>query len=570
MTHRKEIDASTAEQLLATWRALRDGKLKVAPQFRELAEEFMTAPLTMVGLVDTSRLSERALSFGRTSGMALGFMGQREPEPLPPSSLPMAEAQPELFRLFAQLFAALTGRAVELVANQQEIKDRMLWRLEHEPDAMAEAVNTASDELAAFYSANAVKFLQHAKTLGGMRLVTGGQRTFGPSALNAVRITGLYADTQLLPDPVHPFLSADLHLNAKHLQLAHALFYVLQLRPLVDAGLPVPPVFVFPSFEEGLEEHDAHTKHGMEQLAVRMVAPLCDGTVTSVGELFEYASKHGDLLAPALLASGLFIPPGAQPDQRLGVPEAVQAYIAALEGVRSEEMVARMKTLPTGVLLLNGVLERVRPHYHLLENATELGAQPLLSQRAHWHYFEKCAQANAEDLRRKSVLSEQAFQTLRAVQDDSLSWLATIPVQTLTELIANNEHRWLREELNKYTAQLAGGTTIDTNDMVREVSFGLASLVQRQQKAMGDIERKYAPKKMAAYLGGGSGLAVAAAASLLPSLSPLLGVAIPVAAAAAAVGGGVLGFGKEKIGEQVEKRQAERSMLGVLATVRPT
>ncbi len=570
MTDRKEIDASTAERLLATWRALREGKMKVAPQFRELAEELMAAPLTMVGLVDTSRVSERALSFGRTSGMALGFMAQREPEPPSPSSLPMAEAQPELFRLFAQLFAALTGRAVAVVANQQEIKDRMLWRLEHEPDAMAEAANAASDELAAFYNANAVKLFQHAKTLGGMRLVTGGQRTFGPSALNAVRITGLYADTQLLPDPVYPFLAADLHLNAKHLQLAHALFYVLQLRPLVDAGLPVPPVFVFPSFEQGLEERDAHTKHGMERLAVRMVAPLCDGTVTSVGELFEYANKHGEPFAQALLASGLFIPPGAQPDQRLGVAEAVQAYIAALEGVRSEEMLARMKTLPTGVLLLNGVLERVRPHYHLLENATELGAQPLLSQRAHWHYFEKCAQANAEDLRRKSVLSEQALQTLRAVQDDSLSWLATIPVQTLTELIANNEHRWLREELNKYTAQLAGSAAIDTNDMVREVTFGLASLVQRQQKAMSDIERKYAPKKMAAYLGGGSGLAMAAVAALLPSLSPLLGVAIPVAAAAAAVGGGVLGFGKEKIGELVEKRQAERSMLGVLATVRPT
>jgi hypothetical protein len=570
MTDRKEINASTAARLLATWRALHEGNLKVAPQFRELADEFMAAPLTMVGLVDTSSLSERALSFGRTSGMALGFMAQREPEPPAPSSLPMPEAQPELFRLFAQLFAALTGSAVELVANEQEIKDRMLWRLEQEPDAMADAANTASDELAAFYSAYAVKLFQHAKTLGGMRLVTGGQRTFGPSALNAVRVTGLYADTQLLPDPVYPFLSADLHLNAKHLQLAHALFYVLQLRPLVDAGLPVPPVFVFPSFEEGLEEHDAHTKHGMEQLAVRMVAPLCVGTVTSVGELFEYAKRHGEPFAQALLASGLFIPPGSQPDQRLGVAEAVKAYIAALEGVRSAEMLAKMKTLPTGVLLLNGVLERVRPHYHLLENATELGAQPLLSQRAHWHYFEKCAQANAEDLRRKSVLSEQAFQTLRAVQDDSLSWLATIPVQTLAELIANNEHRWLREELNKYTAQLAGSAAIDTNEMVREVTFGLASLVQRQQKAMSDIERKYAPKKIAAYLGGGSGLAMAAAAALLPSLSPLLGVAIPVAAAAAAVGGGVLGFGKEKIGERVEKRQAERSMLGVLATVRPT
>lgn len=118
-----------------------------------------------------------------------------------------------------------------------------------------------------------------------------------------------------------------------------------------------------------------------------------------------------------------------------------------------------------------------------------------VSHQAHWHYFEMCAQANAEDLRRKAIISEQAFQTLRAVQDDSLSWLARIPVDTLAELISNNEHRWLREELNKYTAQLTGGATVNPNDMVREVNFGLASLVQRQQKAMADIERKYAPKK---------------------------------------------------------------------------
>lgn len=567
MTEKDKIDARTAELLLATWHALREGKLRVAPKFRELAEEIISAPLTMVGLVDASRLSEKALSFGRTSGLALNFTMQREPEQSPP--LPIAEAQSELFRLFSQLFAALTGRAVELVANEQEIKERMIWRLKHEPDAMANAVNAASDELAEFYNANATRLFQYAKTLGGMRLVTGGQRTFGPSALNAIRITGLYADTQLLPDPVYPFIAADLHLNAKQLQLAHALFYALQLRPLVDAGLPVQPVFVFPSFEEVLEERDAHTIHGMEQLMVRMVAPLCDGTVTSVEELFEYANKHGEPFAAALLANGLFIPPGGQPDQRFGVAEAVKAYIAALEGKRSEKMLNRMKTLPTGVLLLNGVLERIRPHYHLLENATELGAQPLLSQPAHWHYFEKCAHANAEGLLRKNVLSEQAFQTLRAVQDDSLSWLATIPIQMLAELIANNEHRWFREELNKYTAQLASSGAIDTNAMVHEVTFGLASLAQRQQKAMSDIERKYAPKKMAAYFGGGSGLVMAATAAMLPSLSPLLGIAIPAVAAAAAVAGGVIGFGKEKLAEQVEKRQAECSMLGILAIARP-
>lgn len=48
MTEKNKIDARTAELLLATWRALREGKLQVAPQFRELAEEIISAPLTMV------------------------------------------------------------------------------------------------------------------------------------------------------------------------------------------------------------------------------------------------------------------------------------------------------------------------------------------------------------------------------------------------------------------------------------------------------------------------------------------------------------------------------------------
>jgi hypothetical protein len=219
-------------------------------------------------------MSERALSFGRTSGMALDFMAQREPEPPPPSSLPMAEAQPELFRLFAQLFAALTGRAVALVANEQEIKERMLWRLKHEPDAMAEAANAASDELAAFYSANAVKLFQHAKSLGGMRLVTGGQRAFGSVGAQCRPRYGSLRGHATAPRSGVP-LSFGRPAPERHALSSSqtTLFHVLQLRPLVDAGLPVPPVFVFPSFEEGLEEHDAHTKHGMEQLAVRMVSP---------------------------------------------------------------------------------------------------------------------------------------------------------------------------------------------------------------------------------------------------------------------------------------------------------
>ncbi len=97
-----------------------------------------------------------------------------------------------------------------------------------------------------------------------------------------------------------------------------------------------------------------------------------------------------------------------------------------------------------------------------------MGAQPLLSQPVHWHYFEKISLASAMELRSKDILSEQAFQTLRSIQDDSLSWLANIPVATLANLLVNNEHRWFREELNKYTSQLATAGPIETDAMVRK------------------------------------------------------------------------------------------------------
>lgn len=568
MSEKEEFDADHAQRLLTAWKALKAGEMKVAPHLEKQAAEFMAAPLLMSGLVDTSGLSDDAVAFGRTAGMGVRFFESRS-EKTSAETMPVREAQVELFRLFAQLFGALTGREVGLVAAEDEIRERMVWRIAHEDAEMAPRVNSAAEELRAFYAANAHAAFAYAKTLGGMRLVAGGQRAFGPSALSGVRITGLYADTQLIPDPVHPFFTSDLRLNAMHLQLAHALFYILQLRPLVEPAFPVPPVFVFPSFEQPLQDNDAHTMYGMEQLALRLVGPLCDGTVASLGDLFEYARKREDAFVQAVLENRLFVPPGGDPNRFLRPGDAVQQYIAELEGIRSDEALDLLKKLPAGMVILNGVLERLAPQYHLIENANELGAQPLLSQATHWHYFEKCAAANAADLRRRGVLSEQAFQTLRAVQDDSLSWLANIPVDGLRELIANNEHRWLREELNKYTSQLAGAGEINTSEMVREVNHGLASLVQRQQKAMNDIERKYEPKKWAAYLGGGAGLAVAGAV-MLPILSPLLGVAIPAVTAAAALGGGALGFGKEKIGELTEKRQAQRSMIGMLATARTT
>ncbi len=564
-------ESRAAQRLLNAWKAMREGKLRFPPSLQSHADELLAAPLTAIGLVDTQGMSREAILMATSFGAALSIQVEKQLKENDDQLLTsMNEVQVELFALFSALFAALTGRAVELVVGLGEIKERMMWRIEHQPDLFAKTVNQATGELGEFYNRHSINIYQRAKSFGGMRLVTGGQRLFGPSALNAVRITGLYADTQLIPDPVYPFISSDLKLNAAPLQLAIQLFHILQLRPLVDARFPVPAVFIFPSFEEPLEQNDAHTKLGLEELSIRLISPICRGQIHSLEELFEYSTKQETAFLEALMPSGLFIPPGGEPGISLSASEAASQYLKELEGVRSPHVLDQMKHMPIGPLLLNGVLERLRPQYHLFENSNELGAQALLSQRVHWHYFEKIAQANATDLRSQNVISDQAFQTLHAVQDNSLSWLANIPVTTLVQLISNNEHRWLREELNKYTSQLASAGPIDTNEMIKEVSHGLASLVQRQRKSLNDIELRYAPKKAAVLTGGVIGAGLVASAVMLPLLSPLLAVGVPAVALAGAASGALIGFGKEKIGEVVEKRHAGKSMLGVLATARPS
>ena len=70
----KEFDADHAQRLLTTWRALQEGKLKVAPHLEIQAKEFMDAPLLMSGLVDTSGLSDYAVSFGRVAGLGVQFL----------------------------------------------------------------------------------------------------------------------------------------------------------------------------------------------------------------------------------------------------------------------------------------------------------------------------------------------------------------------------------------------------------------------------------------------------------------------------------------------------------------
>jgi hypothetical protein len=566
-----DVDRSvdSAQKISMVIDALRAGTLKIRRQDEPWARELLALPRGPTGLLDISKLSRKALAMARATALALRGLSQGFEEKPPEPNLSLLDSQCALFRHYEALFLALTGTNSENVASPEEIKSRLLERVRHFSDDLADDFNTAAGELEQFYLENSTALFRIAQSIGGVKVVLGGQRQFGPSALAATRIAGLYCDTQLIPDPVYPFLmGGDLHLNALHLQLAIVLFHILPLRPLADARLPEPPILVFPSFEEALEERDAITQAGLGSLIVKVVAPALNAKIGTIDEMFEYAAKYEQEFLYGITKERLFIPPGVAADKVGSASEAAEIYLRDLKGIRDQRILDEMHRLPRGVLVLNGILERLRPQYHLMENAEELHAQPLLSQPAHWYYFERCSLAETRALVNERILRPEAFDILRALQDDSLTWLANIPVQGLAEIRERLEHADLREQLGKITAQLTAAGPAELDAVVREVRHALEVLIQRQQKAIKDIEDKYAPKRWVTGTGSVIGALAGASMHFMPSLAALAGVTAPVASVLGAMGAGGAAAAAGGIGQLVEKRMARKTMLGMLAAAR--
>ncbi len=185
----------------------------------------------------------------------------------------------------------------------------------------------------------------------------------------------------------------------------------------------------------------------------------------------------------------------------------------------------------------------------------------MLTQTAHWHFFEKCSQSAAQTLRRNGLLSEDAVFTVRALQSERLAWLENVPIPILAVLLQNQENIVFRNELRKHTALLSAADATDLDRVVREVMHGVESLVQQHQKTIKDIEAKYSSKNSISVTLGTGAAILGTAAQFIPSLG-VLGVAAPVITA----GGAVANYANTKLQEHAEKKLARRSLMGVLAT----
>lgn len=464
----------------------------------------------------------------------------------------VAGYQIELFQHVGEFFGRATGMAAADFSTIDGFADRLRREASIIVHRAEDAFRWADDELRAFYVRRGSEIFGLAQRLGGMKLVLGGSSRFQGSQLASVRGSLLYADTVLIPDPVFPWLEAERSEERfRHVLMLQAAHALLHLKPVVDAGLAHCPVLVFPSWEKSLEKGDKQTVDGTLQMIADVFSNFVNSDIRIPDDAARMAKDHPDRMLAAIEQHRLFVAQGGP----IGEPvmDALSRYEQDIRTWRSDEWIRDFDRLPPVGKVMNAITERLQPQYHLLENAEELRAHPLLAIEQQAHYFELVSQVNSDRLTRLGILDKQTRSLLAGLGSKRLDFLSDVPIDALVEIRKNNDNEVFRKRMKTVVGELHDSSIEDIDriagEMCREIDSGIAD----HNRAVRDIDEKYRTKHTQT-LGTG---ALTSVTLLWPSLAPFVGATLPFAVVAK--------LGWDAWEKYNEKKKVSRSMMGVLA-----
>lgn len=466
-----------------------------------------------------------------------------------------ASYQKSLFELLAEFFRRATGSDIESFATLDNFEDVVRKSASDLAARLINAFRWADEELRQFYARESVNAFKAARKIGGLKLVQGGGSRFLRTQLDSVTSTLLYADTVLIPDPVLPWLeSARQEERFRHMLFLQAVFLVLHLKPLVDAELPYPAVFFFPSWEKILEEHDEQTQKATLQLVADLIAQYVEPGVQSFDDVPDLIRRNSDQFLERVEHHRLFVAPGGPLDEPL--PQALKRYEQDMETWRAPEWLEQYRKLSVPSRVLNAIMERVSPQYHLLENCEELNSHPLLSIEQQAHYFRLISATNSARLAHLGLLDRRQQALIDGFGKERLRWLCRVPINALVELRMNNENAPFRKRMEAVVRTMHESAVEDADRVAAELSHELSSAIADHEREMHEIQSRYSGVHGQTAVGAWAALG----ATLIPSLAPFLGVVAPLAIA--------LKYTWDKLEEGREKKVLSKSLMGVLASTK--
>jgi hypothetical protein len=464
----------------------------------------------------------------------------------------LAPIQREYFQILDEFFRRATDRSAQDFASIDSFDQRVEEESRQLGARAGQAYLYAHGTLSAFYKKYASHIFARARKLPGLKYVLGGSSQFAESQFESVRKMLLYANSTLIPDPILPWVeSPRIEERFRLYRFLESAFFLLHLKPLVDADLSSPPIVVFPSFEKTLEERDTFTQEQIFSLVTRIVSHFLNRPFETLDDLQKYATTNETEFLKGVDERNLFVAPGGKVGQPL--LEALEQYASETSQWRSQSYQAVAEGLPKGLLVLNAIIERIGPQYHLLENARELSSCPMIPLNAPWHYYSLISKYFADRLQAKGYLDAHAIDSQSILNEPQKEWLGNIPIRELIEMTSRRENEGFHVHMGELVSELYSAPLTDLGRLVPEICRKIAHLLGENHSEIQIIKEKYKSRYSAQsvdrYVTPGPNF----------RLTPAPALQLPTRQGGAAV----TVEGESKL--ELDEKKATRSLIGVLS-----
>lgn len=467
------------------------------------------------------------------------------------------ENQRQYFTILTEFFERSTGLSLSQFEERGQFGDVMRSDATKFAKLFKDSFPWVENQLKQYYDNQGAENFEQAINLGGMKLVLGGTSRFGEPQLNAIRKMALYSDTILIPDPALPWLEDERKEERfRHVLFLQNVFWLLKLKPLVDAKIPFPSVLVFPSWEISLEKHDDTTKKAIRDFSSDFFTYFFERPFSSIEDIVSLANSEPKLFADVLNKNLLTWGPDASAPETM--TESVERYRHDLHMWRAQEWPEIADQSSESILALTMILERIRPQFHLLENANEFSAHPLFCLDPHWYYYERISEMYTGRLAQNDYISSDTINRIKALSQPQLSWLSNVPISILAELREKNENEHFRKKIHEWTNTLYGASLENIDHVANDIERGISGLIAEHQEDIKKIQQEYQNKHKDTAVMGWVGLAV----SLIPTLAPFIGTVAPIALAGKYI--------SDKVNEKRALKNAAGSLTGVFASTKIT
>ena len=468
--------------------------------------------------------------------------------------------QKEYFDILMEFFVGVTGKTPKVFCETDRFSEAVREMGERYRGNQSKLQNSyhsytiLEEKLKKLYGKESIDCFKSAKNINCCKVNLGGSSRFYETQLNATRKSILFSDIILIPDPVMPWLETQReHEEFKLVQILQAAYFILHLKDMLSDEFDLPPFLVFPSWEKSLEERDQETISSTQQLIADIFSYYIEPTIKTIEDVLTFAKSNEKEFLGRIETSNLFISPGGE----IGEPikQALQAYKIEAQTWRTKEFNKLIDSSPDSVVVLNGIMERIQPQYHILENSYELRSSPLLCVDAQAHYFRLIGKMTNQRVSNLDHSDKKTLSMLSALMNRRLDFLANINDEQLIFLRKTKENVEFRHKLREFINNLPETKIDDISYVASEICSQIESLIAQHEKQIDALNRKYGAKHNYTALIAGGGLAV----TMMPALAPFLGAALPIALTA---GGKYIANKSEEI---QERKILSGSMMGIFA-----